>query len=185
MQILAVQSLAPCGAVEEKNARIGFNTPIRQRTFFGIRTLVETDTLLIVGTVVQIRNLTGIAPSLNAIEQRIETLRSPGLQTLVSNSLQQPARIDRDILIIGPHGCGIIYAPMNKETVAIRRSHLIEKSRYTMKHEVLKVLEKASVCRCYLNLSIGCKHHEYISRMTGPFGLNPRAVFHIVHGLEN
>ena len=50
-----------------------------------------------------------------------------------------------------------------------------------MKHEVLKVLEKASVYLCYLNLYIGCKHHEDIARMAELLEPNPRAVFHIIH----
>ena len=74
---------------------------------------------------------------------------------------------------------------MDKKAVAIRRPHLIEKSRRTVPCKMLKVLEKASVGRCYLNLSIGRQHHEDIARMKGFLGLNPRAVFRVVHRCEN
>ena len=184
-QIITVKRLAVRGAVEEKNARIGLDTPVRQRTFFDIRTLVETDTLQIVVIVIQIRHLTGIAPLLNAIEQRIETSRSPRPQALIPNGLQQPAWVDRNVFVSGPHGCGILKAPMDKKAVAIRRPHLIEKSRRTVYREMFETSEKTTVGRCYLNLSIRCKHHEDIARMKGFLGLNPRAVFHVVHRHEN
>ncbi|OUQ53502.1 hypothetical protein B5E60_06230 [Alistipes sp. An116] len=61
-QIIIVKRLATQSAVEEKNARIGFNTPVRQRTFFEIGTLIEANPFQIVGIVVQIRYLTGTPP---------------------------------------------------------------------------------------------------------------------------
>lgn len=61
-QIITVKRLAVRGAVEEKNARIGLDTPVRQRTFFDIETLIEANQFQIVGIVVQIRYLTGIPP---------------------------------------------------------------------------------------------------------------------------
>lgn len=184
-QIITVKRLAVRGAVEKKNARIGLDTPVRQRTFFDIETLIEANQFQIVGIVVQIRHLAGITPLLNAIEQWIETSRSTRTQALVTNGLQQPAWVNRNVFIAGPHGCGILKAPMDKKAVAIRRPHLIEKSRRTVYREMFETSEKTTVGRCYLNLSIRCKHHEDIARMKGFLGLNPRAAFHVVHRSEN